>query len=36
MVTFRIVEAMNGTIEFNSRKGEGTEVLIKLPASFSN
>ena len=33
MVTFRIVEAMNGTIEFNSCKGEGTEVLIKLPAS---
>ncbi|MEK4853563.1 sensor histidine kinase [Paenibacillus sp. FSL H7-0756] len=36
MVTFRIIEAMNGTIKFNSRKGEGTEVLIKLPASTSN
>lgn len=36
MVTFRIVEAMKGTIEFNSCKGEGTEVLIKLPASFIN
>lgn len=36
MVTFRIIEAMNGTIEFHSRKGEGTEVLIKLPASNSN
>lgn len=36
MVTFRIIEAMNGTIEFHSRKGEGTEVLIKLPASSIN
>ncbi|MEK5467784.1 ATP-binding protein [Paenibacillus sp. FSL R7-0210] len=36
MVTFRIIEAMNGTIEFHSRKGEGTEVLIKLPASSMN
>ncbi|MEK4518316.1 ATP-binding protein [Paenibacillus sp. FSL H8-0122] len=36
MVTFRIIEAMNGTIKFNSRKGEGTEVLIELPASSIN
>ncbi|SEU00625.1 sensor histidine kinase [Paenibacillus sp. NFR01] len=33
MVTFRIVEAMNGSIAFKSKKGEGTEVIVKLPAS---
>lgn len=33
MVTFRIIEAMGGSIEFQSRKGEGTEVIVKLPAS---
>jgi signal transduction histidine kinase len=32
MVTFRIVEAMNGSIQFHSKKGEGTEVIVKLPA----
>ncbi|MFD1772723.1 sensor histidine kinase [Paenibacillus rhizophilus] len=32
MVTFRIIEAMNGTIEFKSIKGKGTEVIVKLPA----
>lgn len=31
MVTFRIIEVMKGTIQFKSRKGEGTEVLIRLP-----
>ncbi|MDG0811466.1 sensor histidine kinase [Cohnella rhizosphaerae] len=31
MVTFRIIEVMKGTIEFKSRKGQGTEVLIRLP-----
>ncbi|MEK0313381.1 ATP-binding protein [Cohnella sp. 56] len=31
MVTFRIIEVMKGTIEFKSKKGEGTEVLIRLP-----
>lgn len=36
MVTFRIIEAMNGSIDFQSRKGEGTEVLVKLPASVNN
>ncbi|MFC3748845.1 ATP-binding protein [Paenibacillus sp. GCM10012306] len=33
MVTFRIVEAMQGTLEFKSKKGEGTEVIIKFPAA---
>lgn len=33
MVTFRIIEAMQGEIIFNSVKGEGTEVKILLPAS---
>ncbi|NJJ41762.1 sensor histidine kinase [Paenibacillus apii] len=32
MVTFRIIEAMNGTIEFKSVKGKGTEAIVKLPA----
>ncbi|QUL55858.1 sensor histidine kinase [Paenibacillus tritici] len=36
MVTFRIIEAMDGSIEFNSRKGEGTEVMITLPAFADN
>lgn len=36
MVTFRIIEAMGGAIEFQSRKGEGTEVIVKLPASVNN
>ncbi|WP_342564465.1 ATP-binding protein [Paenibacillus sp. FSL R7-0345] len=35
MVTFRIVEAMNGTIQFHSKKGQGTEVIVKLPADHS-
>ncbi|WP_271754545.1 sensor histidine kinase [Cohnella sp. JJ-181] len=33
MVTFRIIEVMKGTIEFKSRKGQGTEVLIRLPVA---
>lgn len=36
MVTFRIIEAMNGSIQFHSKKGEGTEVIVKLPASGNN
>lgn len=36
MVTFRIIEAMNGSIEFQSRKGEGTEVIVKFPVSVNN
>ncbi|WP_339317382.1 HAMP domain-containing sensor histidine kinase [Paenibacillus sp. FSL R10-2734] len=31
MVTFRIIEAMEGTTEFQSEKGEGTEFIVKLP-----
>ncbi|MHA0856674.1 ATP-binding protein [Paenibacillus sp. CMAA1364] len=33
MVTFRIIEAMNGTIEFISQKGVGTEVVIRFPVA---
>ncbi|WP_165279948.1 sensor histidine kinase [Paenibacillus protaetiae] len=33
MVTFRIIEAMNGTLRFNSTKGEGTAAAIRLPAA---
>ncbi|WP_058300802.1 sensor histidine kinase [Gorillibacterium timonense] len=31
MVTFRIIEAMKGTLQFKSQKGKGTEVLIRVP-----
>jgi len=31
MVTFRIIEAMDGKIIFTSEKGQGTEVIIRLP-----
>ncbi len=31
MVTFRIIEAMQGTIEFKSQKGIGTEATIRFP-----
>ncbi|WP_150265315.1 sensor histidine kinase [Paenibacillus tepidiphilus] len=31
MVTFRIIEAMDGTVQFQSAKGKGTEVIVKLP-----
>lgn len=33
MVTFRIIEAMRGTIHFKSEKGSGTEVVIRFPAA---
>ena len=33
MVTFRIIQAMGGTIKFHSQLGEGTEVIVKLPAA---
>ena len=33
MVTFRIIEVMQGEIIFNSTKGVGTEVIIYFPAS---
>ncbi|MEK8128145.1 HAMP domain-containing sensor histidine kinase [Paenibacillus filicis] len=32
MVTFRIIEVMQGTIEFLSDKGSGTEVILTFPA----
>lgn len=32
MVTFRIIEAMRGTIKFSSQKNAGTEVVIKFPS----
>lgn len=31
MVTFRIIEAMSGEIQFYSKKGAGTESVIQLP-----
>ncbi|MBH5319998.1 ATP-binding protein [Paenibacillus sp. GSMTC-2017] len=31
MVTYRIIEAMNGEIRFYSTRGAGTEVFIKIP-----
>ncbi|GIO92817.1 MULTISPECIES: HAMP domain-containing sensor histidine kinase [Paenibacillus] len=36
MVTYRIIKSMNGTIHFNSRKGVGTEAIIRFPACASN
>ncbi|MEO3945942.1 HAMP domain-containing sensor histidine kinase [Gorillibacterium sp. CAU 1737] len=33
MVTFRIIEAMKGTIQFKSQKGKGTEAIIRLPVA---
>ncbi|GIP34158.1 HAMP domain-containing sensor histidine kinase [Paenibacillus sp. J2TS4] len=32
MITFRIVEAMDGQLEFTSKEGQGTEAVIRLPA----
>ncbi len=31
MVTFRIIEVMQGTLEFRSKKGKGTEAIIRFP-----
>ncbi|WP_411349190.1 ATP-binding protein [Paenibacillus sp. WLX2291] len=31
MVTFRIIEAMGGQLEFHSKKGEGTEAVLTFP-----
>jgi Signal transduction histidine kinase len=36
MVTFRIIEAMEGTIRFSSTKGIGTEAVVHLPAVSKN
>lgn len=33
MVTFRIIEVMNGKISFTSKKGTGTEAVIRFPSS---
>ena len=33
MVTFRIIEAMNGKIHYSSKKGAGTDAVITLPAA---
>ena len=35
MVTFRIIEAMQGSIKFYSKKGSGTEVVIRFPSIMS-
>lgn len=32
MVTFRIIEVMNGRIQFKSEKGVGTEAIVRFPA----
>lgn len=32
MVTFRIIEVMQGKLEFHSEKGVGTEVTVTFPA----
>jgi signal transduction histidine kinase len=33
MVTFRIIETMNGKISFTSAKGVGTEATIRFPVA---
>ncbi|GGD94319.1 sensor histidine kinase [Paenibacillus nasutitermitis] len=33
MVTFRIIELMDGKLEFRSEKGVGTEAIIRFPAA---
>ncbi|ANS73382.1 hypothetical protein AWM70_01270 [Paenibacillus yonginensis] len=32
MVTFRIIEAMGGTLNFSSEKGKGTEAVLRFPS----
>lgn len=32
MVTFRIIEVMQGKIEFKSKKGAGTEAIVRFPS----
>ncbi len=36
MVTCRIIEAMHGTIHFQSERGNGTQVTIQLPAVYTS
>ncbi|WNR44547.1 HAMP domain-containing sensor histidine kinase [Paenibacillus roseipurpureus] len=31
MVTFRIIEVMEGTLKFHSEKGKGTEAIVRFP-----
>ena len=33
MVTFRIVEVMQGSIHFHSEKGKGTEAIVRFPSA---
>lgn len=33
LVTFRIIESMQGTLTYKSKKGEGTEAIIKIPSA---
>ncbi|MWV46938.1 sensor histidine kinase [Paenibacillus sp. HJL G12] len=33
MVTFRIIEVMRGELTFHSKKGVGTEVIVRFPAA---
>jgi two-component system, sporulation sensor kinase B len=35
MVTFRIIESMQGEIHFSSEKGVGTEAVIRFPSIVS-
>lgn len=35
MVTFRIIEAMQGQIQFKSQRYVGTEVIISIPSAFT-
>jgi signal transduction histidine kinase len=32
MVTFRIIEVMQGKLQFRSEKGVGTEAIIRFPS----
>ncbi|GIO14145.1 hypothetical protein J19TS2_37000 [Cohnella xylanilytica] len=36
MVTFRIIEAMKGTLEFRSEVGKGTEAIVRFPLAEEN
>ncbi|THF81672.1 sensor histidine kinase [Cohnella fermenti] len=36
MVTYRLIEIMDGSLEFRSEKGKGTEALIRFPLVRSN
>ncbi|KRE58436.1 sensor histidine kinase [Paenibacillus sp. Soil750] len=35
MVTFRIIEVMEGTLKFHSEKGKGTEAIVRFPLVFN-